>query len=88
MTHARRAIDEGRSLVIFPEGRRTAPGERIAYQRGVAGLYSALDVPVVPVALNCGLFWASEARQEEARAGGHRVSRSDITCSAAAQIHE
>ena len=58
MTNARRAVDEGKSLVIFPEGRRTAPGERVAYQRGVAGLYSALDVPVVPVALNCGLFWA------------------------------
>ncbi len=57
MARARAAVAAGRSLVIFPEGRRTRPGERIAYQRGVAGLYSALGVPVVPVALDCGLYW-------------------------------
>lgn len=55
--HAARVTDEGRCIVIFPEGTRTAPGERVAYQRGVAGLYAALGVPVVPVALNCGVFW-------------------------------
>jgi 1-acyl-sn-glycerol-3-phosphate acyltransferase len=27
------------------------------YQPGVAGLYKNLGVPVVPVALNSGLFW-------------------------------
>ncbi len=57
MGHAARVTDEGRCIVIFPEGTRTAPGERVAYQRGVAGLYAALGVPVVPVALNCGVFW-------------------------------
>ncbi len=55
--HAARVTGEGRCLVIFPEGTRTAPGERVAYQRGIAGLYAALGVPVVPVALNCGVFW-------------------------------
>ena len=55
--HAARVTSEGRCIVIFPEGTRTAPGERVAYQRGVAGLYASLGVPVVPVALNCGVFW-------------------------------
>ena len=55
--HAVTVANEGRSMVIFPEGTRTAPGERVAYQRGVAGLYAALGVPVVPVALNSGVFW-------------------------------
>ncbi|MGE5546690.1 MAG: lysophospholipid acyltransferase family protein [Solirubrobacterales bacterium] len=48
---------EGRPIVIFPEGTRTPPGTRAPYHSGVAMLYGALGVPVVPVALNSGLFW-------------------------------
>lgn len=54
---ARDAIDSGRPIVVFPEGTRTAPGEHVKYQSGVAALYRELGVPVVPVALNSGLFW-------------------------------
>lgn len=54
---ARSRLADGRNIVIFPEGTRTAPGERRAYLPGVAALYSQLAVPVVPVALNSGLFW-------------------------------
>lgn len=51
------ALDGGRQVVIFPEGTRSAPGQRLAYHPGVAALYGQLSVPVVPVALNSGLFW-------------------------------
>jgi 1-acyl-sn-glycerol-3-phosphate acyltransferase len=54
---ARAAIADGRSIVIFPEGTRVAPGDRRPYQVGTAALYRQLDVPVVPMALNSGLFW-------------------------------
>ena len=54
---ARRTIEDGRHVVIFPEGTRVAPGQRIPYHPGVAALYSQLKVSVVPVALNSGLFW-------------------------------
>lgn len=54
---ARDAIDAGRPIVVFPEGTRTTPGEHVKYQSGVAALYRELGVPVVPVALNSGLFW-------------------------------
>ena len=54
---ARKAVADGRHVVIFPEGTRTAPNARQPYHSGVAGLYGALDMPVVPVALNTGLFW-------------------------------
>jgi 1-acyl-sn-glycerol-3-phosphate acyltransferase len=54
---ARRALARGSSIVIFPEGTRTAPGERRPYHPGVAALYLHLGCPVVPVALNSGLFW-------------------------------
>jgi len=54
---AKAAIAEGRSIVIFPEGTRVAPGDRRPYQAGTAALYRQLGVPVVPMALNSGLFW-------------------------------
>lgn len=54
---ARAAAAQGRPIVIFPEGTRTAPGERLVYQPGIAALYQALRLPVVPAAVNSGLFW-------------------------------
>ena len=43
--------------MIFPEGTRVAPGDSKPYQVGTAALYRQLGVPVVPIALNSGLFW-------------------------------
>ncbi|MBV9586163.1 MAG: 1-acyl-sn-glycerol-3-phosphate acyltransferase [Alphaproteobacteria bacterium] len=54
---ARAAADAGRPIVIFPEGTRTAPGQRLSYQPGVAALYQALGLPLVPAAVNSGLYW-------------------------------
>ncbi len=54
-------VAKGRQVVIFPEGTRTPPGEHQEYHPGVAAIYARIDVPggtpVVPVALNSGLFW-------------------------------
>ncbi|MEM7224852.1 MAG: lysophospholipid acyltransferase family protein [Pseudomonadota bacterium] len=58
---AKRRIAEGRQILIYPEGTRTAPGQRRPYHPGVAALYRELGVPVVPVALNSGLFWGRRA---------------------------
>ncbi len=58
---ARSALKGGRSVVIFPQGTRTAPGTREPYQVGVAALYRGLDQPIVPVAVNSGLFWGRRA---------------------------
>ncbi len=57
MQAAHKAAGEGRKIVIFPQGTRTAPGEVRAYKSGVAALYEGLNLPVVPMALNSGLFW-------------------------------
>jgi 1-acyl-sn-glycerol-3-phosphate acyltransferase len=54
-------LAQRRSIMIFPEGTRSAVGAKVRYQPGVAALYSALDVPLVPVALNSGLFWGRRA---------------------------
>ena len=54
---ARCVIEQGRPLVIFPEGTRGTPGQPTEYQAGVGVLYRDLGVPVVPVALNSGSYW-------------------------------
>jgi len=54
---ARKAVSAARPIVIFPEGTRTAPGQHLTYQPGVAALYQALAVPLVPAAVNSGLYW-------------------------------
>jgi 1-acyl-sn-glycerol-3-phosphate acyltransferase len=54
---AKERLDAGLPIVIFPEGTRTAPGAKKPYQPGVAAIYSQCGVPVVPVALNSGMFW-------------------------------
>jgi len=49
--------DEGRPIVIFPQGTRVAPGTFRPYRIGVGVLYEQLGIPIVPVALNAGLYW-------------------------------
>ena len=51
------ALAHGRPIVIFPEGTRTAPGTEHPYHPGVTALYTKLAAPVVPAALNSGLYW-------------------------------
>jgi 1-acyl-sn-glycerol-3-phosphate acyltransferase len=57
MSQAHAAIARGCRIVIFPEGTRRAPLATPDYRQGIVRLYMELNVPVVPVALNSGLFW-------------------------------
>jgi 1-acyl-sn-glycerol-3-phosphate acyltransferase len=54
---SRTAVLEGRSILIFPQGTRTAVGTPVKFRRGVELLYRALGLPVLPVSLNSGYFW-------------------------------
>lgn len=54
-------LKQGRSVVIFPEGTRTFPGESKPYQPGIAAIYAKLQPRVIPVALNSGKFWAKNS---------------------------
>ncbi len=51
------ALAANRPIMIFPEGTRVAPGEQPPLLSGFAGLYRALKLPVVPVALDSGKVW-------------------------------
>jgi 1-acyl-sn-glycerol-3-phosphate acyltransferase len=59
--------ESGRQIVIFPEGTRRAAGAEPAYKYGVAYLYSELDLPCLPVALNSGLFRAPSSSRSWSR---------------------
>ena len=50
-------LADKRSVIIFPEGTRVAPGETRRYHPGIAALYSQTNATVIPVALNSGYFW-------------------------------
>jgi 1-acyl-sn-glycerol-3-phosphate acyltransferase len=58
---ARKWADNGRPIIIFPQGTRVAPGEKKTYHSGVFAVYKALKVPLAPVALNSGTFWPRKA---------------------------
>ncbi len=58
---ARETAQEGRQIVIFPEGTRRAPGAPPDYKTGISFLYTSLKVPCLPLALNSGLFWPRRA---------------------------
>ncbi|MGH6979899.1 MAG: lysophospholipid acyltransferase family protein [Stellaceae bacterium] len=61
LTASRAAVAQGRPILIFPEGTRTPVGGDAPYHPGVAALARDLKLPVVPVALNSGLFWGRRA---------------------------
>ncbi|MEQ1770399.1 MAG: lysophospholipid acyltransferase family protein [Devosia sp.] len=57
MADARKALAKGCRIIIFPEGTRKAPLADPDYRQGIVRMYRELNVPVVPVALDSGLYW-------------------------------
>ena len=54
---AKAKMDEGYNIIIFPEGTRMNPGETKEYMPGVVALAKFLKCPIVPIALNSGIYW-------------------------------
>lgn len=46
-------IRAGRSLLVFPEGTRTVPGQPMRMQRGAAHIALAADAEILPVTITC-----------------------------------
>lgn len=57
MAAGREAVASGRPVMIFPEGTRVPHGAAPPLRPGFAGLYRALGLPVVPVAVDSGRLW-------------------------------
>lgn len=55
--YARQQVKQKRQILIFAEGTRRLPGDKPVYKSGIATLYSELNIPVLPIAHNAGLYW-------------------------------
>ena len=50
-------LNNGRWVLLFPEGTRTAPGQRRRYKIGGARLAADTGYPILPIAHNAGEYW-------------------------------
>ena len=48
-------------LVIYPQGTRVAPNQKLPYKIGAFIVYEMLNKPCIPVATNVGCFWPRRA---------------------------
>ncbi len=62
ISQGKKSIENNFSILIFPEGRRGVYGEPGEYQSGIGILYQELGIPVIPIALNSGKFWARRSK--------------------------
>ncbi|AHX07925.1 acyltransferase family protein [Ehrlichia chaffeensis str. Osceola] len=62
-------VQEGRTVIIFPQGSRIIPGEKVTIKPGIAAMYNKLSIPVVPIAVNTGLFWPASIFPAKKRPG-------------------
>lgn len=58
MTKGKAVLDEGRWILVFPEGTRISPGAVGNYRLGGARIATSAGYPVIPVAHNAGRFWS------------------------------
>lgn len=58
---AKKVKAENRPILIFPQGTRVAPGAEAPYRGGLGKLYKDVDLPIIPMALNSGLFWGKNS---------------------------
>lgn len=57
LANAKEAAATGRPIAIFPEGTRVRAGDTPPLRPGFSGLYRALGLPVVPLAVDSGRLW-------------------------------
>ena len=58
---AKERAEDGRQILVFPEGTRRQPGAAPDYKPGILLLYDALQLECVPIALNSGHFWPRDS---------------------------
>lgn len=57
---AKRMQENNRPIIIFPQGTRVpvhATTKKFPYKGGIVKMYANTDIPIIPLALNSGMFW-------------------------------
>tara|TARA_A100000164_G_C21696557_1_gene671493 strand:+ start:119 stop:727 length:609 start_codon:yes stop_codon:yes gene_type:complete len=49
--------NSNRTLIIFPQGTRSSPNERLPFKKGAGRIYDKLRIKCQPVAINSGRVW-------------------------------
>jgi 1-acyl-sn-glycerol-3-phosphate acyltransferase len=57
ISDVKRKLDDGSTVIIFPEGTRKKPWDKPDYKSGFVGIYNIAKRKLQPVALNSGLYW-------------------------------
>ena len=53
-----------RPLIIFPQGTRVLPNERLPFKKGASRIYEQLNVTCQPVAINSGYVWPKKGEKK------------------------
>jgi 1-acyl-sn-glycerol-3-phosphate acyltransferase len=61
VSQGQRLLDKGVWVIMFPEGTRTARGQKGKYKAGGTRLAVATGVPVIPIAVNSAICWPKRA---------------------------
>lgn len=57
ISQGKERLEDGRSVLIFPEGTRIAPNEVESFNKGAAMLATSANAPIQPVVHNAGYTW-------------------------------
>ena len=71
IAQSRKAASDGRRIIIYPEGTRTKIGEQRHLKNGIAVIYEATQLPIIPVALNSGYYFPKKGKK---RAGTIQIA--------------
>lgn len=61
---AKRMASLGRPIIIFPQGTRVNVSDTIQnrpYKFGIIKMYESVGLPIIPLAMNSGVYWAKDA---------------------------
>ena len=60
LQQTKKKLNNGFSVIIFPEGTRKKPGDKPNYKTGFVGIYKESGVNILPVAVNSGNYWPKQ----------------------------
>jgi 1-acyl-sn-glycerol-3-phosphate acyltransferase len=59
--------NSNRPLIIFPQGTRVSPDNRLPFKKGASRIYEELNIACQPVAINSGHVWPKKGLKKKNR---------------------